>query len=281
MKLKSKTFLAVTIVMLLFFAVLAGCSGISGGKSSPAAAVTVTKTVTATVTVTPSPVVESPSPSPMLKEAGIEPVCPPDEAYNLAGDFLDIKKNPNEKYIREIAKKGYITGFKDNTFKPSAPVTRSVYVLWLYNASGKKSPLADPENPHFPDLPRSHWLYQVVEGMAQVGGFKGYPDNLFHPDSPLTRQDWCVMNCFFAADPQHVIDSVDTYPDYFKLNKYNDPTKVSMADRKFVEYACSVLWCEKTFGKALRKIPFKPEKPITRGEAAKWIFLFQKSLDIY
>lgn len=274
---KHTVILEIWVVMLLLL-FLASCSIFSRNPGKALPTVTLTVTETATVTVTP----ES---SEFLLD---EEITPPGEIINVPGQNYstkavpsDLEDYPGRDKIIPLLKKGYITVFEDGNFKPQEPIKRGVYVLWLYNASGRKAPLANPDEPHFPDLPPDHWLYPVVEGICQAGGFEGYPDKTFKPDSNLTRQQWCVINSFFAADPRHIIEAVDTFPDHFKLNNYNDFKKVNKSYAKFVEYACSAMWCEKVFGKPVHKIPFKPDKPVTREQAAHWIFHFEKSLKIY
>ncbi len=271
---KRKIFPAINAFLFVLFIIMgSGCSLFSD-KASPVPTVTVTETVFVTVTPTGAPQTAGGNP-------GKETVTPPGQAYKPTGEFTDIEKHPDKKIIIALARKGFITGFSDGRFEPERPISRAVYVLWLYNASGCKTPLSDAETPTFPDLPRDHWLYQIIEGMVEIGGFKGYPDNTFKPDEVLTRQEWCVITTFFAADPQYVIDTMDTFPDHFKLCKYNDAAKVSKPNRNFVEYACSSQWCECVFGKNLRKAPFNPDKPITRAEAARFIHEFQSSLKVY
>lgn len=278
-KKKDKIVFLITAGMLLFFGILTRCGIFSPqGASLPSSPVTVTVTVTETVTTAVS---ETPEPEISRQTVAEDIPAPPGQAYNIEGGFTDIDKHPDKEHIITLAQESFITGFDDGTFRPGTPITRGEYLLWLYNASGRKTILAKPDTPSFPDLPKGHWLYEIVEGMVQVGGFQGYPDNTFRPDNPLNRQEWCVMNCFFGADPQLVIDTVDTFPEHFKLSNYNDPDKVGKASQKFVEYACSALWCEKTFGRPLKKIPFEPEKAVTRAEAAKWISIFKESLLIY
>ncbi|MCE1248609.1 MAG: S-layer homology domain-containing protein [Firmicutes bacterium] len=269
-----RIFPAINVLLAAFFIIqVSGCSLFSD-KGSPVPTVTVTETVF--VTVTPGGKPQSGG----IDTSSKEVITPPGQAYKLTGEFTDIEKHPDKKIIMDLARKGFITGFSDGRFEPGRPISRAVYVLWLYNAAGCKTPLADAESPTFPDLPRDHWLYQIIEGMVEIGGFKGYPDNTFRPDEFLTRQEWCVISSFFAADPQYVIDTVDTFPDHFKLCKYNDAAKVSKPNRNFVEHACASQWCETVFGRNLRKAPFNPDKPVTRAEAAKFIYEFQGSLKV-
>lgn len=271
-----KIFLSFSILLpLLILWAFSGCSVLSRNPAGPAATVTVTVTITETVIRTAAP---TPIPTATVAETLITPFG---EEYLPGGNASDIKGHPESGKIKALLEKRIITAFKDGSFGPDKPVTRGDYLLWLYNAGGRKTPLSFHNKPTYPDLPPSHWLYPLVEGMIQVGGLKGYPDKTFRPDKPLTREDWCMMSAFFAADPQMIIESVDTFPDQFKLAKYNDSTKISKSARKFVEYACSAAWTEKTFGKPMRKIPFSPQKPVTRAEAAKWIFQFEKTLKIY
>lgn len=41
----------------------------------------------------------------------------------------------------------------------------------------------------FIDVPETHWAYQAIEALAEMGIINGYEDGSFQPNNPVTRAE--------------------------------------------------------------------------------------------
>ncbi len=56
----------------------------------------------------------------------------------------------------------------------------------------------------FKDVPADHWAAEAVNTLAQQGILKGYPDNTFRGESPVTRYELAITLARFAQMLQPV-----------------------------------------------------------------------------
>ena len=87
-------------------------------------------------------------------------------------------------YLLGLSELGIISGFPDDTFRPSQPVTRAEFATILNKAfpqSSGGSALA------FSDVPESYWATQAIQSARAANFLSGYPGNLFHPQQPIPR----------------------------------------------------------------------------------------------
>lgn len=47
----------------------------------------------------------------------------------------------------------------------------------------------------FSDLPEGHWAHQYVKELYLRGAIEGFPDGTFKPNEPITRAQWCALQC--------------------------------------------------------------------------------------
>ena len=93
--------------------------------------------------------------------------------------------------INDLAQKGIINGYHDNTFRPNNNITRTQAAVMIVRAlgidyRGKKS--------DFTDVPSSHPSYEFISAAYQAGIISGYSiDNTFRPNDNITRQQIAVM----------------------------------------------------------------------------------------
>ncbi|XGB42671.1 MAG: S-layer homology domain-containing protein [Nodosilinea sp. LVE1205-7] len=86
-------------------------------------------------------------------------------------------------FIKELARRGMVTGVGDGTFKPDQPVNRAQYVALLNEVlSGTRQ----GQSP-FKDVQRGFWATEAIGAAVQAGFIKGYPDQTFQPGVPMTK----------------------------------------------------------------------------------------------
>lgn len=86
--------------------------------------------------------------------------------------------------VAEMTAGGYMTGTKENTFSPHAPVTRATVVTVLWRLTG--SPEASVETP-FPDAVGTWYETAAAWGKA-LGIATGYSDGTFGGDDLVSRE---------------------------------------------------------------------------------------------
>lgn len=105
----------------------------------------------------------------------------PDE---ITPAFADIKGNWAEGFITQLAAKGIISGFEDNTFRPEAKVTRAQFAAIIAKAF---TPPAKRSAVNFSDVATSFWGFEAIQTASRGGFMAGYPGGLFQPSQQIPR----------------------------------------------------------------------------------------------
>ena len=126
---------------------------------------------------TPSPT-PSPSPTP-TPTPGPTPIPSPTPT-----GLVDIDGHWAEAFIRGLVDKGYISGFKDRTFRPEASITRAQYAAII--AQAFTIDFKRGAN-NFADVATDFWGYNAIIKANRMGFISGFPDNTFRPGQNLTR----------------------------------------------------------------------------------------------
>lgn len=114
--------------------------------------------------------------------------------------FSDTENNWANDQINQLAEAGIIQGYEDGTYRPAEPVTRAQVVTLL--ARLLEWPLEKGELSFADEVPS--WARDAVAAAVSRGVVKGYPDNTFLPNRPVTRAEISVIlnNCVkFAPSP--------------------------------------------------------------------------------
>ena len=120
-----------------------------------------------------------------------------------ATNFKDVSKSQKASgYIAEAAKAGYISGYPDGTFKPSAPITRgdmSIILDRVFN-------IINIGDTPFTDVSANMKAHQAISAMIAANITAGYPDNTFRPTQSITRGQ---LSAFLsrALEPQFKNDT--------------------------------------------------------------------------
>ena len=150
---------------------------------------------------------------------------------------------------------GLAFGYDDGGFHPTAPVSRQAMAAFLHRVAG--SPYSDWDgNPPFPDV---QWDNPFIRDVAWLRGFAdGYPDGLFHPTAPVTRQSMAAFLYRLAGRPEVTVDGAP-FPDV-------------PADHAFTE---AVTWLAETgIAGGYDDGTFRPTAPVSRQAMAAFIHRF-------
>lgn len=97
--------------------------------------------------------------------------------------------------VTDMSARSAVNGYADKTFRPLNPVTRAEAVAVLARLSG--ADLGAQPVSAFSDVSRSAWYAPYVDWAVSTGVADGMGD-VFRPESPITRQDLCVMLMRYA-----------------------------------------------------------------------------------
>ncbi len=130
-----------------------------------------------------------------------------DDFFNITEKTVESFKNSRETFndtlssdwyyddVKELSARGVIKGYEDNSFKPNNQITRAEFLIMVLRASGNDNFddnsgfLDEYPQSNFRDVKPSDWFSKAVEEGTSNGLIKGYSDNSFHPNSPITRAE--------------------------------------------------------------------------------------------
>ena len=156
-------------------------------------------------------------------------------------------------YIEALAESGIANGTSETEFSPSVPVTRGMFVTFLYRTAG--SPDADAGA--FTDVDAEAYYAPAVAWASANGIVNGVSDTEFAPDAHITREQAASMLCRYAGYRE-----CDTSSD-FDLSVFEDADDVS-------GYAVDALeWsAENEIISGRTETELDPLSEITRAETA-------------
>jgi hypothetical protein len=184
-------------------------------------------------------------------------------ALFAAGIFPDVSdNNPHKGAIESLARAGIIKGNPNGTYSPDRTVNRAEFLKLLYSATNRTP---TETSGCFSDVESGSWyeLY-VCDAASKENGFvNGYSDGKFRPASPVSRTEALKMifTVFGLSTPDLSTQNQD-------IIKFVD-ISVSAWYTKYIStaYTVGVLPIAGQSGSR-----FYPEKELTRGEAAAYIF---------
>ncbi|MGY1691178.1 S-layer homology domain-containing protein [Geodermatophilus sp. SYSU D01105] len=121
--------------------------------------------------------------------AGLPAAVP---ASAAGGTFRDV--SPGTQFAADIdwlVAQGITGGYADDTYRPTAPVTRQAMALFLHRFSHPRAgtPQCDPGEPGpFPDVPADAQACGAIRWLVGVRVTGGYADGRFKPAAAVTRQ---------------------------------------------------------------------------------------------
>jgi uncharacterized lipoprotein YddW (UPF0748 family) len=98
--------------------------------------------------------------------------------------FPDIQTHWAKTFIEELAQRGIVRGFEDQTFRPNRAVTRAEFAALLQAAFPRRG--SRPYVP-FMDVPANHWALKAIRWAYETGFLSGYPGRQFRPNESISR----------------------------------------------------------------------------------------------
>ncbi|MDF2722141.1 MAG: hypothetical protein K0Q59_1816, partial [Paenibacillus sp.] len=91
--------------------------------------------------------------------------------------------------------------FRNDTFARFAALPLLLCAVVLYLAASTAVAAAESSGKSFYDVADDHWAYGAVQDMIGNGIIDGYDDGSFHPDDPLTREQFAKLLTLALDEP--------------------------------------------------------------------------------
>ena len=95
--------------------------------------------------------------------------------------------------ITKLAMNDVVVGYPDRMFKPARNISRAEFATMLVKGFNKED--CGCAAASFRDVPSGHWANSMIARAVNENLMKGYPNNLFKPQNPVTRVEAiCAMS---------------------------------------------------------------------------------------
>jgi hypothetical protein len=172
-------------------------------------------------------------------------------------NFNDIKGHWAEESIRNLAISGAIMGYPDSSFKPDASITRAEFATMLVKALGLNT---SGTTGKFTDVTADAWYYGFVNAAASASLVSGMGDNLFAPNTLITREQMAVMVTKALGNKAPTINGTE-------LNAFGDKSAVSSWAVSGMEEAVKA-----SIVSGMTPSTIAPQADATRAQAAEMIY---------
>jgi len=201
-------------------------------------------------------------------------------------EFSDLETAPAplRPWIKDLNKLGTITSKTGQEFRPNILIARREYARWLLetnnrlykNQPSRQIRLAQTtDSPSFPDIPKTHPDFTIIQGLANAGLIGGTGDR-FRPNDPLLREELVQWKIPLDLRQPLPIATLETVSQSWG---FKDSDRIS-------ENALSAIFADaqlRDISNIRRSFGFttllQPQKPVTRAEAAASLWYFGTATD--
>ena len=181
-----------------------------------------------------------------------------------AGVYIDTKDNWARDAIQAMSQAGYLSGYSDNTFKPSAQITReqaaAIYGKVLQHNLNEQE-LADivtkESATSYSDVEADRWSNSAIKLVSAAGVMQGTSKTAFTPSKTMNREEF-VASAASLAKKLNITTPVKTEKVTFK-----DEDSISL------DYVADINYmAERGIVASGATENFNPKQPVTRAQAA-------------
>ena len=181
-----------------------------------------------------------------------------------AGVYPDTKDNWARDAIQTMTQAGYLSGYADNTFKPSAQITReqaaAIYGKVLQHNLNEQE-LADivtkEASTSYSDVEADRWSSSAIKLVSAAGVMEGTSKTAFTPSKTMDREQF-VASAASLAKKLNLSTPVKTEKVTFK-----DEASISSAYLADIQYMA-----QRGIVASGATENFNPKQPVTRAQAA-------------
>lgn len=181
-----------------------------------------------------------------------------------AGVYPDTKDNWARDAIQAMSQAGYLSGYSDNTFKPSAQITReqaaAIYGKVLQHNLNEQE-LADivtkEASTSYSDVEADRWSSSAIKLVSAAGVMQGTSKTAFTPSKTMNREEF-VASAASLAKKLNITTPVKTEKVMFK-----DEDSISL------DYVADINYmAQRGIVASGATENFNPKQPVTRAQAA-------------
>ncbi|MGB3789120.1 MAG: S-layer homology domain-containing protein [Phormidesmis sp.] len=175
-------------------------------------------------------------------------------------NFADLsERHWASDYINALIQKGWLSGFRDGTFRPDEPMTRAQFAVLLVGAFDPP-----PKRPavSFRDVPSSFWGADVIQQAYRAEFISGFPDLTFDPNFPLTK-----LQALLALVSGLNLQTTSP-PDLASLEVYDDQNDIPRYARESIASATQLAL---VFNHPI-VTELRPNRTATRAEASAMVY---------
>ena len=181
-----------------------------------------------------------------------------------AGVYTDTKDNWARDAIQAMSQAGYLSGYSDNTFKPSAQITReqaaAIYGKVLQHNLNEQE-LADlvtkESATSYSDVEADRWSNSAIKLVSAAGVMEGTSKTAFTPSKTMDREQF-VASAASLAKKLNLSTPVKAEKVTFK-----DEASISSAYLADIQYMA-----QRGIVASGATENFNPKQPVTRAQAA-------------
>lgn len=180
------------------------------------------------------------------------------------GVYSDTKDSWARDAIQAMTQAGYLSGYSDNTFKPSQQITReqaaAIYGKVLQsnlNAQDLTALTAKEETTTYSDVAVDRWSNSAIKLVSAAGVMEGTSKTAFNPTKTMNREEF-VASAASLAKKLNISPAVKTEKVAFK-----DEASISKEYLADVQYMA-----QRGIVSSDATESFNPKQPVTRAQAA-------------
>lgn len=181
-----------------------------------------------------------------------------------AGIYTDTKDNWARDAIQAMSQAGYLSGYSDNTFKPSAQITReqaaAIYGKVLQhnlNEQELAEITAKESSASYSDVEADRWSNSAIKLVSAAGVMEGTSKTAFTPSKTMNREEF-VASAASLAKKLNISTPVKTEKVTFK-----DEASISTDYLADIQYMA-----QRGIVASGATESFNPKQPVTRAQAA-------------
>ncbi|HWK24791.1 MAG TPA: 5'-nucleotidase C-terminal domain-containing protein [Ureibacillus sp.] len=175
-----------------------------------------------------------------------------------ATSFKDVSTSDSHyEAITNLADLGIINGYPDGTYKSGNQITRGQVASIIANILNLDT--KSPKDPGFSDVTKSNDHYGAIAALKEANIISGYTDKTFKPNEKITRAHLALM----------IASVLKIQPKDNKELPFTDVTLYNKEIKALYDFGITV---------GTTKTTFEPNKNVTRGQAATFLY---RALNLY
>ncbi|WP_010501288.1 S-layer homology domain-containing protein [Paenibacillus elgii] len=188
--------------------------------------------------------------------------------------FIDINNHWAFDLVDFMARKQFVTGYSDDTFRPDRYITRSEFTTMLVRVMNDKGLKAIRGEVNFQDVPPSDWAFSYVNEGYKLGLVTGTSPETFEPTRNISREEMAAiavraMNLLRGEAGKNAVGDVNSL-----LTQYTDQDDISRWARPELTLAVKEKIIEGVIGNRM-----EPKSFATRAQATVVLYKVLEATD--